>query len=99
MKWRAPSERTQFWLAAPVVIPVAALCSVILMPAALLIWLDGKRRARQAAKGWHPWLAWHPVKAGEWWENDRRWVWLETIDRRVRRYGDGYDYRLPGAGE
>lgn len=25
---------------------------------------------------WHPWFAWHPVKAGA------VWVWLESIERR-----------------
>src|SRR3546814_17403355 len=97
MKWRAPSERMQFWLAAPIAVPVAVLCAIWLLPVAAMLWLDRKCRARQAARGWHPWLAWRPVKIGQWWAKDRRWVWLETVERRVRDYGDGYDYRLPGA--
>lgn len=96
MKWRAPSERTQLILLSPV-LAVVALAALWFLPLAGLFWLDGKWRTRQAARGWHPWLAWRPVKVGEWWAKDRRWVWLETVERRVRKYGDGYDYRLPGA--
>lgn len=94
MKWRAPSERTQFWLAAPIVVPVALLCAIWLSPIALVFWIDGKWRARQRAKGWHVWFAWRPVKTGPWWQRGG-WVWLEMIERTLDR--DGYEYRLPGA--
>lgn len=94
MKWRAPSERTQLWLAAPIVVPVALLCAVWFAPLALVMWLDHRRLARVRAKGWHLWFAYRPVKVGPWW-NRGGWVWLEMIERKIG--GEDSEYRLPGA--
>jgi hypothetical protein len=80
-------------LAAPIVVPVGLILAIWFAPLALVMWLDGQRRARLRAKGWHVWFAWRPVKTGPWWDRGG-WVWLEMIERNVSRENE---YRLPGA--
>ena len=52
-------------------------------------------KPRKNLERWHPWFAWRPVVT-----EDRLWVWLQTIERRVD-LGDSEHawnrtiYRLP----
>lgn len=94
MKWRAPSDRMQFLLLSPIIVPLAVLCAIWVAPVGLVVWLDRRRRSRLYAKGWHVWFAWRPVKTGPWWDRGG-WVWLEMIERQVG--GEENEYRLPGA--
>lgn len=87
MKWKAPSERVQFIIAAPIAVPVALAAAVVLLPVAGLIWLEEQWAKRQRAKGRHVWYAWRPVKFDAFWYNDMDscWFWLEPVDRRWSR--------------
>ena len=89
MRWRSPSDRAQFWLLSPILIPALVPLVIGLLPVAGVEWLRGKWKERQASKGWHEWYAWRPVKFNTWSERNRQWVWLERIKRR---HHGGWEY-------
>lgn len=94
MKWHPPTERTQLFLVSPIIVPLVAIAAIIFSPFIPLIWARVLWMRRQSRKGWHAWFAWRPVKLGVY--RDGRWVWGETIERKVREYRRSYEYRLPG---
>lgn len=96
MRWKAPSERVQFMLAAPVVIPITVIAAPFVLMLAGLVILDDWLRP---SLDWHRWFAWHPVSLsarptslGE----RRAWAWLETVERRSRLYNWPTEYRPIG---
>ena len=95
MKWRAPSERVQGWLVAPIAIPAAACLFVLIAPAIPVIWAWDRWDRYRFRKPWHRWFAWRPVMLGEWFEDERRWVWLEMVERVRAKYHSEWIYRLP----
>lgn len=41
---------------------------------------------------WHDWFAWHPIRVFEGTNNKYyRWVWLETVKRKLTFCHDGMD--------
>jgi len=94
MKWKAPSDRVQFMISAPVTIPLTLIAIPFVLPIVAVCWIESKLQKRFGSKkSWAPWYAWRPVKAETEEFGDDRWVWLETIDRR--RFYDRTLYRLP----
>jgi len=89
MKWKAPSDRAAFWLLSPILIPIAVCAVPVFLPLAGLTWLERKWANYQAAKGWHEWFAWRPVKFNSWSDRNGEWVWLERIKRR---HHGGWEY-------
>jgi len=95
MKWRAPSDRTQMWLVAPVAVPLAILALPAILFYVAGTWITGKLRP---SFEWHPWFAWRPVPLDGWWSHVGRrgsWAWLTTVERRARPYDWPTEYRLP----
>lgn len=101
MKWRAPSERAQFWLAAPVALPIAAMAVPFILLGVGIHWVLMKLFPRPSEE-WHPWFAWRPVSLEHWSEHVGKrggWAWLETVERRARPYSWPTEYRsTPTAG-
>jgi len=98
MKWRAPSERVQFWLASPVVVPLGIVAAIMLSPAILAIWITGK--LPRTSMEWHLWFAWRPVPLGHWSDHVGKrggWAWLERVERRARPYNWPTEYRAAAA--
>lgn len=93
MKWHSPSERTQNILIAPIAVPLALVAAAIILPAIGVDRLiSAMLKPFRAGLEWSRWFAWRPVQTGDIWDDDRRWVWLETVERRnIRRV----EYRLP----
>lgn len=77
MRWKSPSDRAQFWLLAPVILPIVAIAVPPILAMVGLGWIVGKIFPRH---DWRPWFAWRPVKFDEWPNN--RWAWLERVERR-----------------
>jgi hypothetical protein len=98
VKWRNPSRRTQDILIAPIAIPTAALAAVIILPAVGVVWcLNAAMKPFRAGPEWARWFAWRPVYTGDIWDDDRRWIWLEMVERRDNgRYSPHVLYRAPG---
>lgn len=86
MKWQPPKERTVNMLVAPLAILAAIAAAVVILPCVPIWWALDKYERRLFDKGWHRWFAWRPVKTGEWHEGDRRWVWLEKVERCACTY-------------
>lgn len=92
MRWKPPSERAQFILALPVIIPICAVAVPALLVMVPTMWLWYKaERAMRSGKEYGPWFAWRPVRINDWFDPAvGRWVWLEWIERRWNRY---HEYR------
>lgn len=83
MRWQPPSERVQFALASPLVIPAAVFLAAVILPLVPLFIASDWWTRRQIAKGWHRWFAWRPVRFdGFWYDMPSQWMWLETVERR-----------------
>lgn len=97
MKWKPPSQRVQNILIAPVAIPAAVALAAIILPVVPVIWAWDKWDTYRFRKPWHRWFAWRPVKLGAWYDKDRRWVWLEMVERVHDRFAAEGDwlYREP----
>lgn len=97
MKWKAPSQKVQDILIAPIAIPAALAFAVLILPCVPLIWEWNKWDDYRFRKPWHRWFAWRPVKLGAWYDKDRRWVWLEMLERKHDRYDADINwvYRVP----
>lgn len=59
---------------APITIPAAAIIGLGVGVALAKRWAIGPH------KEWGQWFAWHPVRLGEWFDTD--WRWLEMVERR-----------------
>lgn len=65
-----------------------------------MIWGETLNEWHERVTNWGRWFAWHPVKITH--GNDRgRWVWLETIERKIHflpgwgvALGPRQDYRM-----
>jgi hypothetical protein len=98
MKWHPPSEGVQFLLVAPVVVPLGLLAAAVILPLVPIFMLESwlSRKLRPSPE-WHQWFAWRPVRVGDQFDHDRRWVWLEPVERRSRPYNWPTEYRIQGS--
>lgn len=94
MRWKPIPEKVHFWLAAPVTIPVAIMAAPFILFAVGIAKLSLKIFP-PPSQDWHPWFAWRPVKTGHWADKDRRFIWLETVERRAHPYDWPTEYRTP----
>lgn len=95
MKWKAPSERVQFWIASPIVIPASLIAALIFLPG-IGLHLLLQRVFPRPSEEWHRWYAWRPVRLGHWSEHIGKragWAWLEAVERRARPYNWPTEYR------
>lgn len=84
MKIRPLSDRAQFWLLSPIVIPLGTIAFVTMYPCFKLAEWNNDRLER---RGYHNWFAWRPVRHF----NGTHYMWLETVQRR--RGGSHWFYR------
>lgn len=92
MKWCGPSERVKFVLISPVVVPIAIIAAPVFLAVAGGIWLEEKlTKPFRPTREWSTWYAWRPVCINDWvCDDEKRWVWLETIERRGERHWTEY---------
>ena len=97
MKWRAPSQRVQFILASPIVVPAGIIAAALILPIIPVFWLVDKISAKmRPSMDWHAWFAWRPVPLGHWSEHVGKradWAWLERVERRATPYNWPTEYR------
>lgn len=91
MKWKAPSERAQFWIAAPITIPACLVAAPFILLAVGVGYLSLKMFPNPSHE-WHRWFAWRPVRLGHW-SRSEGWAWFETVERRARPYNWPTEYR------
>lgn len=95
MKWQAPSQRTQFILLSPIIVPAGLLLAAMILPAVPFILLAAKLAEHRRAKGWHRWFAWYPVRFdGFFYDRPSCWFWLETVERCL--WSGNWSYRPLG---
>lgn len=95
MKWRAPSERAQMIMIAPIAIPAALILAPAVLTGVGIHWLLMKLFPAPSLE-WHSWFAWRPVPLGHWADhvgNRGGWAWLETVERRGMKYSWPTEYR------
>lgn len=87
MKWTPPSERTQFWLFSPIIIPAALLCApAFLVVGGFSLLGERVRRLFGPTAEWSRWYAWRPVRVNDWFDPcEGQWIWLEAVERRLDR--------------
>ena len=82
MRWNPPSERTQFILLSPIIVPVCIVALPIFASMALGIWI---LQYFEGPQGWKPWFAWRPVRLDyDWDTKTQQWAWLERIEQHSR---------------
>ena len=84
MKWTPPSERAQFIIFSPIIVPVAVLAAPTFIVMGAIMWLQDRiaRRLRPGSE-YSPWFAWRPVRMNDWFDpGEGKWVWLERVERR-----------------
>jgi hypothetical protein len=86
MKWKPPTERSVNILVAPIAIPVVLIAAPVILACVPVWWALDKYETWLFGKGSHRWFAWHPVKTGDCFDRDRRWIWLETVEREALTY-------------
>jgi hypothetical protein len=89
MKWRAPSDRTQTILLAPILVPVAIFGVPVILGLVGFSWLWDN--VLLPAHDWRPWFAWRPVRLDQW---PAQWAWLETVEKT--RWSGESAYRALG---
>lgn len=92
MQWKEPSERTQFILLSPILIPVTIVAVPVFAPLIAVLWAWDRWGPKPA---WRKWFAWRPVKVFSWTTHEHRWVWLEWLERWSGIHTNA-DYRFPG---
>lgn len=81
--------------------PITAIVAVLAFPLwgtlLALVWMEkAKLRIFGPTTEWAKWFAWRPVTTSCWSDGGSRIVWMETVERRLPRYGHDCEYRLPG---
>jgi hypothetical protein len=95
MKWHAPSERVQFWIASPIVVPAALMAAPFILFGVGFHWCLTKLFPTPPRE-WHRWFAWRPVPLDHWSDHvctGGGWAWLETVERRSMPYNWPTEYR------
>ena len=86
MRWGQPSEKTQLWLASPLLVLFSPAFLIFAAVIAVVIYAEkAKRWLVGPSKDWRWWFAWYPVRPGTW-PDQGRWIWLERVERRVQSH-------------
>jgi hypothetical protein len=91
MRWKPDTRFLPESLTDALLMPLAALFLVAISPVIAVFYLDYLVRGTER---WSRWFAWHPVTVGVWWDESRRVVWLELIERYRGSVMSDWLYRL-----